>query len=312
MRLFVESRRDEDQHVGQYGLPVAPRVSAVAHAVLQGDVPLAHERVEVDVGFPEKIVVAAVHPPADRAYAVELVVGHFAQHHDGRVVGDGLLERIVVVARAGQGVQQAAHRAGRAEDLGVAQGVDRRAAAAHRETRNGAVGFVSGDAVVLFDGGDELLEEEPFVVPARDIEIAHVPTGVVLAFARGVGHDDDHRPGHARSDGFVGDAAHVAFQGPVGVATAGAVQQVEHRVGLLGTVVTVGQVDRAVLFDAEYLARDGVDFGTALGPGCQDRGERKQGGGQQFFHGLFYIEYQPFQVFSFGMVYIYRVVGRLG
>jgi len=262
-------------------------MAAVAHAVLQGNVAFAHERVEIDVAFPEEIVVAAVDPPADRAHAVELFGGHSAQQGHGRVVGDGLLEGVVVAAAAGEHVQQAAHRTGRAEQFGVAQGVDRRAAAAHRQPRNGAVRLVGGDAVAFFDGGHELFEEEPFVVPARNVEIAHVSARAFRAFARGVGHDDDHRSGHARGDGFVGDAAQVAFLCPVGVAAAGAVQQVEHGVGLLRAVVAVGQVDRAALFGPEDLAREGVDFGAALRSGCQGRGERKQGGNECFFHSSF-------------------------
>jgi hypothetical protein len=86
------------------------------------------------------------------------------------------------------------------------------------------VRLVGGDAVAFFDGGHELFEEEPFVVPARNVEIAHVSARAFRAFARGVGHDDDHRSGHACGDGFVGDAAQVAFLCPVGVAAAGAVQ----------------------------------------------------------------------------------------
>ena len=42
------------------------------------------------------------------------------------------------------------------------------------------------------------------------------------------------------------------------------------------------------------------------------RGERKQGGGQQFFHGLFYIKHQSLEVFAFGMVDVDWVVGGLG
>ena len=89
-------------------------------------------------------------------------------------------------------------------------------------------------------------------------------------------------------------------------------QQVEHGVGLLRAVVAVGQVDRAALFGPEDLAREGVDFGAALRSGRQGRGERKQGGGQQFFHGLFYIKHQSLEVFAFGMVDVDWVVGGLG
>ena len=101
----------------------------------------------------------------------------------------------------------------------------------------------------------ELLEEEAFVGPARNIEVAHVKTGVVLALARGVGHDDHHRVGQSRGKGFIGNLAHVALLGPGRMGIAGAVKQVENRVAARRVaVVAVGQVDRAALVGVEQLA----------------------------------------------------------
>ena len=253
-------------HVGQYTLPVAPRVPAVTHPVLQRDVAFTHQRVEIHVALPKEVVVTAVDPPADRPYGFEFFVAHCTEKPDRRVVDHRALEVILVVAGSGEDVEQAAHRAGRAEEVGVVQRIGGRAAASHREPRDGTVPLVCKDAVVTFDAGDELLEEEAFILPARDIEVTHVASGVVLALARSVGHDDHHRTGGTRGDGLVGNLAHVAFHAPVRMASGGAVQQVEDRVAACRVaVVAVGQIDRAGLVGVEDRAVQRQGFQTALG-----------------------------------------------
>lgn len=273
---FGKSLRDEGEDRFEARAPIVPRVAAVAHAVLQRDVALAHEGVEADVARVEEVVVAAVHPPAHVAHGGKLFVGEFAQQLDGRVVHNRTHEDILVVASVGEGVQQTAQRAGRAEELGVLDGVGRRSAAAHRESGDGAVCTVAADAVVLLDGGQELLEEEALVAPARHVEVTHVGAGVVLTLARGVGHDDNHPAGHALGNGVVGDALDVAQAGPVGVAAVGAVQQVEHGVLLRRGVVARREVDRTRLLRAEDRARDGEGFDAALTLCGKGRAEQRQ------------------------------------
>ena len=102
--LFGEADRNEGEDVVQCGLPVAPRVAAVAHPVLQRDIAQAHGFVEVDVGQGQEVVVAAVHPPADGALRGGLRVGEVADHLHGVVVGKRRAAGVISGVGVGVGV----------------------------------------------------------------------------------------------------------------------------------------------------------------------------------------------------------------
>ena len=156
-------------------------------------------------------------------------------------------------------------------------------AAAHGKTGDGAGLRLRDDAVVLLDERDDFLAEAHDIAVHHAVALgfAHVLHGVAvelllldrdveglggLLVAVAVRHDDDHRLGEALLDEVVEDLGGAAHGGPGLFVTTCTVEQIEHRIFLLGVVlVAVRSIDSQTAVDAEDLAViPRVADGTAL------------------------------------------------
>ena len=260
-------------------MPIFPVVDAVADAEFAAEAAGAHLLEEGDGQVHETVVIAAVDEPFHRTEFFDRRVIGIVDESEGGVVVDCLGDEVelvlrVVAARLGV-VQPAAHRVATGEHVRVALGVDRAAAAAHRQAHHGAVLLVCLDLVAGLERGDEFLEEEVLVGAAGHVEIP-VPLIVDVGVA-GVGHDDDHWHDFAAGDEFIDHIFHVARRGPVHVGAVQAVEQVDDRIEPVSCGVVAG---REVYIDidglAEQFAVHGVGTDLTLAERLADNGRDEE------------------------------------
>ncbi len=159
-------------------------------------------------------------------------------------------------------------------------------AAAHGQAGDGAGSGLRDGAEVLLDEGDDLGAEAPDVAVHEEVALgfAHLRDGItvpahlhrLLGDTEGaggrlvgiaVGHDHDHRLGKALFDEVVEDLGGAAHGGPGLLVTAGAVQQVQDRILLLGIgLVAVRGIDgQAAVHAQEFAVIPGMTHSAVLG-----------------------------------------------
>ena len=132
-------------------------------------------------------------------------------------------------------------------------GIYQAAASAHGEAGYRPAAFGSAAVELLFHFGDELSEEEVFVVPAGHVEVS-VP-GLVYLGAAGIGHHYDGRNHLPACYQFVGNGLHAALLYPGCVCVGESVQQVEDGIVVFG-LVSIGQIYVILHRCAQRLAVD--------------------------------------------------------
>ncbi len=111
-----------------------------------------------------------------------------------------------------------------------------RLAAAHRQAGEGPVLAVGLDRVVRLDRRDHVLEQVLLERREGRRGGVDVPLGPVVLLGAAVGHDHDHGHGLPLGDQVVEEEIRLGEALPFRLVAADAVQQVEHRVLLLGRV----------------------------------------------------------------------------
>ena len=129
-------------------------------------------------------------------------------------------------------------------------------ATSHGKAHDGPVTLVSYDPVFLFDGREELLEEEILIVPSRHVEIS-VPDIMGIGVS-GIRHYDYHLLRLSAGDKLVCNKLHRAVPCPGLVSVAESVEQIDDRVLPVGLVEAAGEI--YIVFDIR--AEDPAMAGT--------------------------------------------------
>ena len=150
-------------------MPVFPIVNTVADAQFVVDTGSPHQLVHLHTLVEEEVIVAAVEEPLDGTHLLlRGIVGLFYETQRAMLLHGlaDIVEFVLLLARphvVALVVEPGTHRIARREHLRMALTVSRTAASAHREAHHSAVLLVAHSTVLLFDGRQELLEEEVLV-----------------------------------------------------------------------------------------------------------------------------------------------------
>ena len=284
-------------------------MDAVTHTELRRNSGIPHGPVKAKAQVKDEVVVTAVHKPF---YCLKLLQGFrsgFFHVFNGRIFrnGIGCCREFAALGDVCPHfplfiVQPPAHGVAAGEHVGVALGVYHGAASAHGEAHDGPLALASAAVELGLHRREELLEEEVFVVPSGDIEIA-VMVGVDIGVA-GVWHEHHERPALAGSDEFVCNPVHPAQFLPGGVVVRESVEEHNQRI-MLRRVISLRKVHVVVLVHSQNVAVDRVGFNFSL---RKCAGGHKSGGnnGYQSFHTAKLHNF-PHSVHVFG-----RFCGRAG
>ena len=139
-----------------------------------GDTSGVHGVDEVHIGIEGKVMVAYSYLPIDLLPGLNFFVAALADSKDGVVVVNYLLtpccRRVEFEEFEWLGTLVATDVIDHTELLGMMYAIDRSSTSAHRKTSDGTSSLVGSCAVVLFDVGDQLLENIVFVFPVGRTE----------------------------------------------------------------------------------------------------------------------------------------------
>ena len=270
-----------------------------------GDTLGVHGVDEVHIGIEGKVMVAYSYLPIDLFPGLDFVFTALADSKDRVVVINDLLtprsRRVEFEEFEWLGALVATDVIDHTELLGMVYTIDRSCTSSHRETGDGSSTLIGACAVVLFDVGDQLLEDVVFVFPVGSTEGCRIGSGrievhhvLLVAF----GAYDNHVINGPATDEAVSHLREVIQFFPIGMAASTAVHQVENRVlAERFFVVTARQVDSVVALGdaveqvAWHLLHLSATWALWVGALCCDhRGHQHHAhNGKQVFHSWWFL-----------------------